>query len=164
MNIVIKSAACFVGAVLLSSCGDAKLETNSGANGAGDSQIISQSETAADVADWGTFYPYFTDDTHVLKPVLVGAASLKAGEQIHPPHRHADEEYLMVTEGRGTWSLNGETREAKKGDILFARAWDYHGISAAPDSPLEFVVFKYSGRHITPPTDPNPELPEEQSP
>jgi len=101
MNILIKSAACFVGAVLLSSCGDAKLD---------------------------------------------------------------DEEYLMVTEGRGTWSLNGETREAKKGDILFARAWDYHGISAAPDSPLEFVVFKYSGRHITPPTDPNPELPEEQSP
>lgn len=151
-------------ALALTACSDTQHDSQHSVNGAGDSAIISQADTTADVADWGTIYPYFTDDTHVLKPVLVAVAKLKAGEQIHPPHRHADEEYLMVTEGRGIWSLNGETREAKKGDILFARAWDYHGITAAPDSPLEFVVFKYSGRHIDAPTDPQPELPEEQLP
>lgn len=148
----------------LAGCSEAKFETQGGANGAGASAIISQDQSVADIADWGTFNAYFTDDTHVLKPVLVGVAKIKAGEKIHHLHRHADEEYLMVTEGRGTWSLNGETREAKKGDILFARAWDYHGITAAPDSPLEFVVFKYSGRHIDAPADPQPELPEEQVP
>lgn len=148
----------------LTACSELKVEKESIANGAGASQIISQNDTAADIADWGTFYPYFTEDTHALKPVLIGVAKIKAGQQIHPPHRHADEEYLMVTAGRGIWSLNGETREATKGDILFARAWDYHGITAAPDSPLEFVVFKYSGRDIDAPTDPNPELPEEQIP
>ena len=133
-------------------------------NGAGPSKIMSQSKAPADVAEWGTFFPYFTEDTHILKPVLVGVAKIKAGEEIHPPHRHADEEYLMVTKGRGTWSLNGVESPAAEGDILFARAWVYHGVRAAPDSPLEFVVFKYSGRHITPPSDPNPELPEEQQP
>lgn len=162
MRTAIRLACIFASAAFLTSCNEAKFETQGGANAASASQIISQSDIVADAAGWGSFYPYFADNTHVLKPVLVGVAKLKAGEQIHPPHRHADEEYLMVTEGRGIWSLNGETRAAKKGDILFARAWDYHGITAASDSPLEFVVFKYSGRHINPPADPQPELPEEQ--
>jgi len=133
----------------------------SASNLANGSVILSESDVVEDKADWGSFFPYFTDDTHVLKPVLVGVAKLDAGQEIHPPHRHADEEYLMVTKGRGEWYLNGETKPAKEGDILFARAWDYHGVKAAPDSPLEFVVFKYSSRDTPAPIDPHPELPEE---
>jgi len=130
-------------------------------NNAGGSAILAESDVNADAAPWGSFYAYFTEDTHALKPVLVGVAKIKAGEEIHPPHRHADEEYLMVTKGRGEWYLNGETKPAVEGDILFARAWDYHGVKAADDSPLEFVVFKYAAKMGPMPTDPNPELPEE---
>ena len=147
------------GAVLsLAACSGADGET---VNMASESAIISEAEVVSDAAPWGTFLPYFTDDTHELKPVLVGVAKIDSGQEIHPPHRHADEEYLMITKGRGTWYLNGETTPAKAGDVLFARAWDYHGVKAADDSPLEFVVFKYSGKHGQAPTDPNPELPEE---
>lgn len=131
-------------------------------NAAAVSVILSEADVTTDVADWGSFLPYFTDDTHVLSPVLVGVAKIDAGQEVHPAHRHADEEYLMVTKGRGVWSLNGVQRPATEGDILFARAWDYHGIRAADDSPLEFVVFKYSGRGLDDPTDPDPSLPEER--
>lgn len=157
-----KSTFLMISTVILAACSQAKPTLQDTPNTAGQSQIMNQNEAKLDAADWGDFHAYFTDDTHVLKPVLVGVAKIKAGEQIHHPHRHADEEYLMVTEGRGTWSLNGVERPAIKGDILFARAWDYHGIKAAADSPLEFVVFKYSGRSIKAPTDPDPSLPEEQ--
>lgn len=125
------------------------------------SQIKSESDVTVDAASWGNFYAYFTEDTHALKPVLVGVAKIDAGQQIHPPHRHSDEEYLMVTKGEGTWYLNGVESPAKAGDILYARAWDYHGVKASDDSPLEFVVFKYSARQGEMPADPNPELPEE---
>jgi quercetin dioxygenase-like cupin family protein len=148
----------FLGALGLAACSNA---TQTTANTAGESMILSEAAVATDAADWGSFLPYFTEDTHVLKPVLVGVAKIDAGQQIHPPHRHADEEYLMVTKGRGEWYLNGKTMPAKEGDILFARAWDYHGVKAADDSPLEFVVFKYSGKTGSSPTDPEPELPEE---
>ena len=144
--------------LLLAACSGADGDVT---NNAGDSVIVSQADVASDVAPWGTFFPYFTEDTHVLKPVLVGVAKIDAGEEVHPAHRHADEEYLMVTKGRGEWYLNGKTMPAKEGDILFVRSWDYHGIRAAADSPLEFVVFKYSGKDGRVPTDPNPELPEE---
>lgn len=154
-------AACLT-ALGLAACSAATAEPQVTENAAASSIILSASDASMDEADWGSFHAYFTQDTHALSPVLVGVAKLKAGEQIHHPHRHADEEYLMVTRGRGTWSLNGEQRPAEEGDILFARAWDYHGITAADDSPLEFVVFKYSARGIDAPTDPNPTLPEEQ--
>jgi quercetin dioxygenase-like cupin family protein len=148
-------------AMALTACSGAKTESQNKANEAGASAILSQSDVAESKAPWGSFFPYYTQDTHVLKPVLVGVAKIEAGKEIHPPHRHADEEYLMITKGRGTWYLNGKESPAKEGDILFSRAWDYHGVRAAEDSPLEFVVFKYSGRKIVPPTDPQPELPEE---
>jgi len=149
-------------ALSLTSCtiDEEKFETQGSANGAGASVILSQSNVTEDKATWGSFFPYFTDETHVLKPVLVGVAKISPGQQIHPPHRHADEEYMMITKGRGTWYLNGKESPAKEGDILFARAWDYHGVKAADDSPIEFVVFKYSGRHIDAPADPQPDLPE----
>ena len=146
------------GALTLAACGETNVVTP---NDAGPSQIKSAASVTVDDAEWGSFLPYYTDDAHALKPVLVGVAKIDAGQQIHPPHRHADEEYLMVTKGRGFWSLNGVESEANAGDIMFARAWDYHGIRAADDSPLEFVVFKYSARGASAPTDPNPELPEE---
>lgn len=156
-----KHAMTLFACLMLVACSGKAETALNGENLAGQSEIMSEADVQSDTADWGTFYPYFTEDTHALSPVLVGTAKIKAGQEIHPPHRHADEEYLMVTKGQGIWHLNGEERPAKEGDILFARAWDYHGITAANDSPLEFVVFKYSGRHIQAPTDPSPDLPEE---
>jgi len=153
-----KFLTIFVSAIVLGACSGPKQDV---ANSAAQSAILTQSDVPADNAPWGSFFPYFTQDTHALSPVLVGVAKLNPGQEIHPPHRHADEEYLMVTKGRGEWYLNGKTKPANEGDILFARAWDYHGVKAADDSPLEFVVFKYSGKKGLAPTDPNPDLPEE---
>ena len=125
-----------------------------------ESQIIRKSDAAKDPQDWGTFHAYFTENSLSTSANLVGVADIKAGQQIHPPHRHSDEEYLMVTKGRGTWHLNGETMPAQKGDILYAKPWDYHGIKAAPGSDLQFVVFKWSGKGVNIP-DPDPSLAEE---
>ncbi|MEP3890496.1 MAG: cupin domain-containing protein [Hellea sp.] len=125
-----------------------------------DSRIISMEDVSRDVADWGSFYPHFTGQTYGTKPVLAGVANINVGQQIHPPHRHGDEEFLMVTKGTGEWYLNGETFPAKEGDMLYAKPWDYHGLKAAPDSALQFVVFKWTSKGLTP-VDPDPSLPEE---
>jgi mannose-6-phosphate isomerase-like protein (cupin superfamily) len=125
-----------------------------------ESRIISMADINKDDAPWGTFYPHFAGTTYGTNPVLAGVANINVGDQIHPPHRHADEEFLMVTKGTGTWYLNGETFPAKEGDMLYAKPWDYHGVKAAPDSALQFVVFKWSNKGLSP-TDPDPSLPEE---
>lgn len=125
------------------------------------SAVISAENANIDLADWGTFTAHFTGDTYGTKGTLAGVADIKAGQQIHPPHRHGDEEFLLVTQGQGTWHLNGRDFPAKAGDMLYAAPWDYHGVSAAPGSDLQFVVFKWSNKGVATPADPDPSLPEE---
>ncbi|WP_189496652.1 cupin domain-containing protein [Algimonas arctica] len=146
----------------MTACATAPSDMTDATNLAPASAIMSEAQASVDQADWGTFYSYFAEDTHALSPVLVGVAKIDAGQQTHPPHRHADEEYLMVTRGRGIWTLNGISTPANPGDILFARAWDYHGIRAANEGPMEFVVFKYSGRAVDRPANPHPEWAKER--
>ncbi|RKQ71037.1 mannose-6-phosphate isomerase-like protein (cupin superfamily) [Litorimonas taeanensis] len=123
-------------------------------------EVKSESDVHTDRENWGDFHLYFNEDTHATNSVIVGVAKIKPGEQVHPAHRHKDEEYLLITKGEGIWLIHGEERPAKAGDMLYAAPWDYHGITAAADSPLEFVVFKYSAKDTPPPVDPDPSLPE----
>ena len=124
------------------------------------SEVRSEAEATTSAGDWGTFYQHFREDTPILSDVNVGVAKIKAGNnEPHPPHKHAEEEYIIVMSGRGTWYLNGEEFPAKAGDVLYAKSWDYHGIQSDPDSPLDFFIVKYTGAaHIMPP-DPDPSQP-----
>ena len=124
------------------------------------SEVRLEADVRTSDGDWGTFYQYYSEATPIVDDVNVGVAKIRAGENApHPPHKHAEEEYIMVTRGRGTWYLNGESFPANEGDILYARSWDYHGIQSDPDSPLDFVIFKYTGTAHSMPEDPDPSQP-----
>ncbi len=118
------------------------------------SAIWSEADAAREDADWGTFYTYHAGETHGTVDGLAGVAVIDPGREIHPPHRHAEEELLMVVEGEGTWHLLGEERPATAGDLLYAAPWDVHGITNTGDVPLRFVVWKWSSRGVEPPADP----------
>ncbi len=112
------------------------------------SAIVSQSEGKSEEFEWGTFITYFTDDTLSLKDVLVGVALINPGQEIHPPHQHIEEEYLMVTEGQGEWVVNGEVSEANPGDVLYTAPWEWHGIMNTGDTTMTFVVIKWVGKGV----------------
>ncbi|MGH7455310.1 MAG: cupin domain-containing protein [bacterium] len=76
---------------------------------------------------------------------------IKPGQEIHPPHQHAEEEFLMIIEGQGTWHLNGKTFAAHKGDVLYAAPWDMHGIKNTGKTSLSFVVWKWNNKGVAPP-------------
>lgn len=106
---------------------------------------VVSAESAARVQEsWGDFLTYYAGQSDHIKDVLSGVAIINPGEEIHPPHAHEEEEFLMVLEGSGTWSVEGQDFPAKAGDILFAAPWDLHGIKNTGRTPLKFVVFKYN--------------------
>lgn len=106
--------------------------------------------------EWGTFVEYFAGATPGTRDLLSGTATINPGLEIHPPHRHAEEELLMVIEGEGEWTVGEETFAAKEGDMLFAEPWDVHGIKNTGDTPLTFVFWKWNSQGL--PTPPDPEL------
>ena len=108
--------------------------------------VITQQSATSEIADWGVFRKYFEGTTVGTKDVLSGTAEIKSGMEIHPPHTHEEEEYLMVLEGEGTWTINGESFPAKAGDMLYAKPWDSHGIKNTGDKTLKFVFWKWNAR------------------
>lgn len=121
------------------------------------SEVVRLADAGADQQDWGVFYPHFTGETPATRDMLTGVADIKPGQLIHPPHRHAEEEFLMVISGEGTWSLKGKEFPAAAGDILYAAPWDIHGIENTGAETLRFVVFKYNPQGVAVPVDPHPE-------
>ena len=107
-------------------------------------QVVTQDDVTPDVQPWGQFLPYYTGDTDFTSNALTGVAEIKPGQEIHPPHKHIEEEFLMILEGNGTWTIGDKDFPAKTGDILYAAPWDLHGIKNTGSTTLKFVVFKYN--------------------
>ncbi len=116
-----------------------------------DSQVITDSEAETLHENWGDLIIYTPEDgteTFSMTNALTAVAVIKSGMEIHPPHQHTAEEFMYVVEGNGTWSVNGEEFPAKAGDMMYAKPWDWHGITNTGDKPLKFFVVKWDGKGV----------------
>jgi len=127
--------------------------------GAGDAPLASQVFPAvkAEVkakGEFGEFRAFLTGETRGLEDLLTGVAVIEPGQQIHPPHDHAEEEFLLVAKGEGTWHLDGRESPAREGDLLYVAPWVVHGLRNTSGAPLTFFVVKWNGAGL-----PRPEKP-----
>jgi mannose-6-phosphate isomerase-like protein (cupin superfamily) len=120
-----------------------------------ESKIVSWEEARVHKADWGEMRFYFTGETSGSKDVLTAVAVVEPGKTVHKAHRHAEEEYLVIVEGSGTWSLDGKDSPAKRGDVLYAAPWVYHGVTNTGDKPLIFLVVRYASKGVPAPPRPD---------
>ena len=119
------------------------------------SKIVGWDEARIHRADWGQMRSYFTGETSGSKDVLTAVAVVEPGKTVHKAHRHAEEEYLAIIEGAGTWTLDGKDSPAKRGDVLYAAPWVYHGVTNTGDKPLIFLVVRYNSKGIASPPRPD---------
>ena len=63
-------------------------------------------------------------------------------------HRHPYDEVAFVREGRGRWTVDGETREAGAGDILVVKAGQVHMFENVGDVPLVQLDVHVSERFV----------------
>ena len=64
-----------------------------------------------------------------------------------PPHWHEEYEFLVITKGTGTASLNTRTMHIAAGDILFINAGIVHSFRGEMDDPLGFFALDF-GREL----------------
>lgn len=119
------------------------------------SKIVGWDEARVNKADWGEMRFYFTGETSGSKSVLTAVAVIEPGKAVHKAHRHVEEEYLVLVDGTGTWSLAGKQSPARRGDILYAEPWVYHGLTNTGDRPLIFVVVRYASKGVPAPPRPD---------
>jgi quercetin dioxygenase-like cupin family protein len=64
------------------------------------------------------------------------------------PHRHPYDEIQFVREGRGLWTVNGQSFEGGAGDIFVIKAGEIHSFKAIGDEPLVQFDVHLSPRFI----------------
>ncbi len=72
--------------------------------------------------------------------------TVPAGSKVPAPHSHDGfEETVYVLEGVCTWTLDGETREAGRGDAFCIRRGQVHGFDNRGDADARFLAVTTPG-------------------
>ena len=86
---------------------------------------------------------YFNGPTDQLKTMVTGNLVLMPGMSPHPPHRHPEEEFLWVTEGRGEIMVEGTTYPVAPGSVMYCAGNRLHGITNTGTEPMLFYFSKW---------------------
>lgn len=144
--IMVSATASFIGGnALADHHGDKKAMPTS---------VVTGGKAKIESFDWGSLTTYYAGESFGTTDGLWAVAEIKPGQEIHPPHEHEEEEFLMILEGSGTWHVSGKDFAAKAGDTMYSRPWDIHGIRNTGDVPLKFVVWKWNNKGIEVPVNP----------
>ena len=68
-----------------------------------------------DYANGCRVFVHYNGPTEQLRGVCTGLAVLDPGASPHPPHRHPEEEFLIIAEGTGVIECEGKTDRGRTG-------------------------------------------------
>ena len=82
--------------------------------------------------------------TATLDELEIHITTLNVGETPHPPHKHPDEELVIIKEGTVESLVNGQLRRVGPGSIVFQAANQMHSIRNVGDTPATYHVIKWN--------------------
>lgn len=105
------------------------------------------------LCNWSTILPeptsvgfrraFFKGPTGTLTQLSVHVTTLNPGNAPHPPHRHADEEIIIVKEGGLEATIEGDTLAVPAGSMLLIAPNEMHGWRNAGSVPATYYVLRW---------------------
>jgi quercetin dioxygenase-like cupin family protein len=111
--------------------------------------VKAESLSAEGAAPGAKAYVHFNGPTEQLAALASGLVTLEPGAQPHPPHRHPEEEIMIVGEGSGEFFVNGVATQVKTGDMVFAEANVLHGVKNTGQARMTFYFVKIMGKNAS---------------
>jgi len=104
------------------------------------SGVFDWNQLAAQPTKVGARREVFDAPTATLGNLECHVTTVNPGESPHAPHRHPDEELIIVKDGTLEVTINGVTRQAGPGSVVFLASNDFHGLRNSGATPvLRFV-------------------------
>lgn len=89
---------------------------------------------------------FFETSTDMLEYLEMHVTTLKPHTTSHAPHRHVDEEFIIVKEGTVEEVINGKTYRAGPGSVIFLASNDEHGIRNVGDTEASYYAIRWRSR------------------
>jgi mannose-6-phosphate isomerase-like protein (cupin superfamily) len=91
-------------------------------------------------------FVHYNGPTDMLGGMCTGMAVLDPGACPHPPHRHAEEEFMIIAAGSGEIECGGTVTKVGPGDIMYCAGDVLHGITNTGPVPMTFYWSKWLAR------------------
>jgi len=85
----------------------------------------------------------FDAATPLLEQFECHITTLNPGESPHPPHRHPEEELMVIREGSLEALQNDKTNRVEAGGIIFEASNELHGLRNIGTNRATYYVFKW---------------------
>lgn len=92
----------------------------------------------------GSSRQFFRAPTATLDELECHVTTLNPGESPHPPHKHPDEELIIVKEGTVEALVNGEKQRVGPGSVIFQASNQLHGLKNVGDGPATYHVIRWN--------------------
>jgi mannose-6-phosphate isomerase-like protein (cupin superfamily) len=99
-----------------------------------------------DYANGCRVFVHYNGPTDQLSGVCTGMAVLDPGASPHAPHRHPEEEFMIVAEGTGEIECDGKVTAVGPGAIMYCAGNTLHGITNTGKVPLTFYWSKWMAK------------------
>lgn len=108
------------------------------------SALFDWNSISARQTDVGAVRQFFRAPTATLDELECHVTTLNPGATSHPPHKHPNEELVIVKEGAVEVLVNGELKRAGPGSVIFNASNQLHGIRNVGDRPATYHVINWS--------------------
>jgi quercetin dioxygenase-like cupin family protein len=105
--------------------------------------VLAASQVETALSDGCTAHTHYNGPTDQLAGICAGMAILAPGASPHPPHRHPEEEFLIVAEGTGEIECDGKVSPVGPGAMMYCAGNTLHGIVNTGGQPMTFYWSKW---------------------
>jgi quercetin dioxygenase-like cupin family protein len=91
----------------------------------------------------GSTRKFFEAPTATLEMLECHVTTLNPGESSHPPHRHPEEEIVIIREGTVETLVNGEWKRSGPGSVIFNASNVEHALRNVGDTPTTYHVLMW---------------------
>ena len=91
-------------------------------------------------------FTHYNGPTDQLSGLCTGMCVLDPGSSPHPPHRHPEEEHMIVTDGTGEIICGDTVTHVGPGAVMYCAGNVLHGITNTGKVPLTFFWSKWTAR------------------
>jgi len=107
------------------------------------SAVFEWKTVVAKPTDVGSVRSFFKMKTATLDQLEVHATTLNPGKSPHPPHKHPNEEMLVLRQGTVEALIKGEWKRAEPGSVIFFASNQLHGLRNVGSEPAVYTVINW---------------------